>query len=416
MANVADLPAPDSPGTAALAAHRTRGLFFLGSACAAVGLAMGLQMGLNSNFVGQEMGLKGLQQGVLEACRESCGIFALGLLALLAAFAEPLIGAAMLVLLGIGLGLYFLVSDYTSLVLASVLWSQGLHVWMPLPGSMTLALAEPGRAGYRLGQMAAAGAVGSAAGLVAAYFLIRFEVSAIRPLYLVAGAAALAGSAACLGIPRQMKAARPRLVFRREYGLYYLLTFLEGWRKQICIAFAGFLLVTQYETPLTTMLLLLLVTQAISWFLSPLVGRVIDRVGERRALVFYYASMAVVFSGYILVEDRRMLYALFVLDNAFFAFTMALTTYVNRIAPKSEHTATLSMGVAMNHVAAVAMPLTGGLLWRYAGYRWAFLTGVAAAALSIVVASFMPRHTPQPAGADALPVRPPLIPDETGLD
>jgi MFS family permease len=386
---------------------------------------MALQMGLNSNFVGQEMALKGLQQGVLEACRESCGIFALGLLALLAAFAEPLIGAAMLVLLAIGLGAYTFVSDYAGLILASLLWSQGLHVWMPLPGSMTLALAEPGRAGYRLGQMAAAGAVGSAVGLVAAYFLIRFEVSAIRPLYLVAGAAALAGSAACLGIPRRMKAARPRLVFRREYGLYYLLTFLEGWRKQICIAFAGFLLVTQYDTPLTTMLLLSLVTQAISWFLSPLVGKVIDRVGERRALVFYYASMAVVFSGYILVEDRRMLYALFVLDNAFFAFTMALTTYVNRIAPKSEHTATLSMGVAMNHVAAVAMPLTGGLLWRYAGYRWAFLTGVAAAALSIVVASFLPRHGGKSGDSidvhavprfPPLPVRPPLIPDETGLD
>ena len=34
-----------------------------------------------------------------------------------------------------------------------------------------------------------------------------------------------------------------------------------------------------------------------------------------------------------------------------------MTTYVNRIAPRSEHTPTLSMGVAANHVAAVTMPL-----------------------------------------------------------
>jgi MFS family permease len=50
------------------------------------------------------------------------------------------------------------------------------------------------------------------------------------------------------------------------------------------------------------------------------------------------------------------------------------------------------MGVAMNHVASVLMPLTGGLLWNYAGYRWAFLTGVAAALLSVVASLFLPRH------------------------
>lgn len=381
------------PSAAALAAHRRRGLFFLGAASAAVGMALFLQLGLNSNFVGQTMHLSGAQQGVLETFREFCGITALGLLALLASLAEPLIGAAMLALLGLGLGGYFFVQDYTWMILASLVWSQGFHVWVPLPGSMTLALAEPGRAGFRLGQMQAAGAVGSAAGLVAALGLVYFDVCGIRALYLLAGAAALVGAACCLGIPCQMKATRPRLVFRRRYSLYYLLTFLEGWRKQVCLAFAGYLLVTRYGTPLEVMLLLWLSTQVISWFLAPVVGRWIDRVGERRALVFYYGSMALLFSGYGLLEDRRLLYGLFVTDNAFFAFTMALTTYVNRIAPPAEHTATLSMGVAMNHIAAAVMPLTGGLLWNYVGYRWAFVTGVVAAVLSVLVALRLPRHT-----------------------
>jgi len=100
----------------------------------------------------------------------------------------------------------------------------------------------------------------------------------------------------------------------------------------------------------------------------------------------------VLFSGYGFIESRALLYALFVLDTVLFAFTMAQTTYINRIAPPSEHTATLSMGVAMNHVAAVLMPLIGGLLWNYAGYRWAFLTGVGAAVLSIGVALRLPPH------------------------
>lgn len=382
------------PDTSVVEARRKRGLFFIGCASAGVGMALSLQLGLNSNFVADEMKLSGLQQGILETFRESCGIFALGILALLASIAEPIIGAIMLGLLGSGLCAYYVVPDFTWLIITSLVWSQGFHVWMPLPGAMTLALAEPGRAGYRLGQMQSAGAIGSAAGLAIALGLVYFGISEIRPLYLLAGGAALMAAMACLSIPCEEKASRPRLIFRRRYGLYYLLAFLEGWRKQICIAFAGYLLVKQYQTPLVLMLQLWLLMQVLGWFLAPRIGRLIDRIGERKALVFYYATMALLFSGYGFIEDRYFLYALFVLDNVLFSFTMAQTTYVNRIAPKNEHTATLSMGVAMNHVASVAMPLAGGLLWNYAGYRWAFLTGVVAALVSVCVSLCLPAHIP----------------------
>ena len=371
-------------------AHRRRSLFFLCLAVAGVGFAMAQQMGSNANFVVEEMHLSGRQQGGLEAFRESCGIISLGLLALMAGSAEPLIGAAMLVLLGLGLGAYSIVPSYPWLVLASLVWSQGLHVWMPLPNSMTLSLAEPGRTGRRLGQVQASGAAGSGAGLAAALILHLAGVH-IRWFYVVACAAALLGAGACLGVPRKIKTPGPRLVFRRRYGLYYVLCFLEGWRKQIVIAFAGFLLVKEYQTPLTIMLLLAAGTNLVGWMISPVVGRLIDRLGERKMLVFYYVSLTVCFIGYAMVRNRWVLYAVFVIDSSFFAFAMALTTYVSRIAPAREHTPTLSMGVAMNHVAAVAMPFVGGLLWEL-GYHWTFLTGVCTAGLSILASLFVGRH------------------------
>ncbi|HEY3321808.1 MAG TPA: MFS transporter [Planctomycetota bacterium] len=370
-------------------ARRRRGLLFLGIACAAVGCTMALQLGLNANFVVDEMHLSGQQQGILEGFRESCGILALGVLALMAWMPEPIIAALMLVLLGLGVGSYTYVDTFTWLIISSVIWSQGLHVWMPLPNSMTLALAEPGKAGHRLGQIQAAGNVGSAAGLIVALVLTGSGFH-LRPMYLIAGAAALLGCAACFGIPRQMKAERPRLVFKRKYSLYYLLCFLEGWRKQICLTFAGYLLVKKYGTPPQTMLLLWIAINAAGWFVAPRVGRWIDRAGEKRTLVFYYISLTAFFVSYALIESRYFLWALFIVDNVFFVFTMALTTYVNRIAPQEEHTPTLSMGVAMNHIAAVTMPLVGGLLWDRFGYKWAFLTGVITAALSIVVAQKLP--------------------------
>jgi predicted MFS family arabinose efflux permease len=105
------------------------------------------------------------------------------------------------------------------------------------------------------------------------------------------------------------------------------------------------------------------------------------------------------------VPAKGLLYAIFVLDGAFFVFAVGLTTYVSRIAPASEHTPTLSMGVAMNHVAAVTMPFLGGLLWNSLGYRWAFLIGIPAAVASILIVLRLPRETLPSASADLQPGR-----------
>ncbi|HUW35452.1 MAG TPA: MFS transporter, partial [Planctomycetota bacterium] len=406
---------------------RTRGLFFIGAAVALVGVTMAMQMGLNANFLSEDIGINGRQIGMLEAARESCGILALAVLAVLAGFAEPLVGAAMLLLVGTGLGAYVFVHSFTWVLLMSLVWSQGLHVWMPLPNSMAISLAEPGRTGHRLGQIQAAGAAGFAGGLVLALALTMLgdvmralHMAALlvpaggfatgegilpgvidtlgkismRTTYLLAGGAAVLAAAACVAIPRRIKTPGPRLVFRRRYGLYYVLCLLEGWRKQIFICFAGFLLVNVFHTPLWVMLLLMIGVQATGYVTSPAVGRLIDRIGERPVLIFYYSCLTLFFVGYAVVPNRGVLYGIYVIDNAFFVFAMSLTTYVSRIAPQKELTPTLSMGVAMNHVAAVAMPFVGGILWGKFGYRWTFFIGAAAALLSVGVTLRVPRRAP----------------------
>jgi MFS family permease len=365
---------------------------------------------VGDNFLVEELGVTPAQKGILEAFRESCGIWALGLLALIAGLAEPLIGALMLVLLGVGLACYAIVpapgsgaDTFFWLVVVSVIWSQGLHIWMPLPNSMMLSLAEPGQTGRRLGQLQAAGAIGSAIGLVGALGLTFLKVP-MRPMYVAAGAVCVLGAVACLGVPRDIKTPGPRFVMRKAYWRYYMLSFLEGWRKQIAIAFAGYLLVFEYGTSLRTMLLLWIGVQLAGWWASPRIGRVIDRIGERPVLMFYYATLVVFFCGYAFVHNKYLLWGVFLLDNTFFALAMALTTYVRHIAPASEHTPTLSMGVAMNHVAAVAMPLVGGYVWKHFNYKWTFAIGAIAAAVSIVAASSLPIRkrllVPEAAGSD----------------
>ncbi len=399
MSNDLQTSSPSPLAADPMAAHRRRGMIFLCLAVAAVGFALTAHMGLDNNFVVEELGVSGYQRGVMEAIRESCGIWALMILVALAGLAEPLVGAAMLVLLAVGLGALNFVPSYFWLVVCSFVWSQGLHVWMPLPNSMAMAMAEPGREGYRVGQVRAAGAVGAGLGLVVALTLLLLGMK-LRPMFLIGGSVALLAVAACLGIPRKIKTPGPRLVIRREYGLYYLLSFLEGWRKQIFVAFAGYMLVTQYDTPATLMVSLWLTIQVIVWFASPRVGRLIDRIGERPVLVGYFICLTFFFVCYALIKEVGVLYVLFVVDSAFFVFAMALTTYVSRIAPPAEYTATLSMGVACNHVGAVAMPLVGALLWHYKGSEWVFLIGAVGAAISAVVALRLPPRAPRAAAGD----------------
>ncbi len=379
--------------------ERRRGLFYLSLAVGAVGFAMAVQMGLNANFLKEDIGVNGLQIGMLEAVRESCGIWALIVLAVLAGISEPIVGALMLVLFAAGLGGYALAPNYLWVVGMSLVWSQGLHVWMPLPHSMAMAFAEPGKTGHRVGQITAAGAIGFGSGLVMSLVLSLGNVP-MRPMYLIALGAALLGALACLRIPRSIDTERPRLVFRQRYWRYYLLCFLEGWRKQIFVCFAGFLLVERHQMSLATILTLQIIVQAIGAFSSSRVGKLIDRVGERPVLFFYYSCLVLFCVGYAVIPDARVLRVLYVFDNAFFVFAMALNTYVNKIVVPAERTGTLSMGVAMNHLAAVSMPLVGGILWMTVGYEWAFLTGALAGGLSIGAVVMLPRleaPVPQPA-------------------
>ena len=107
---------------------------------------------------------------------------------------------------------------------------------------------------------------------------------------------------------------------------------------------------------------------------------------------------------YAFVRSKYVLYAVFVLDSATFVLAMAITSYVGRLAPPAERTQTLSMGVAANHVASVAMPFVGGILWTALGYQWAFLLGIPAAAASIAwCVARLPRHRLPSAGGCAAP-------------
>jgi len=155
------------------------------------------------------------------------------------------------------------------------------------------------------------------------------------------------------------------------------------------ITFAIFALVKVHGMNVETTMILVLINQALLIITGPLLGRMVDRFGERFMLSVSYFGLFFVFLGYALVEDLTTLYVLYCVDNLIFFGGIALTTYVHKIAPADELKPTLSMGVTMNHVAAVLAPLVGGLVWHFFGYQLIFFTGAALALVSLVVSQWV---------------------------
>ena len=131
---------------------------------------------------------------------------------------------------------------------------------------------------------------------------------------------------------------RKKMILRRKYWLYYLLTFLAGARRQIFVAFAVFLMVKKFEFSVQEITMLFILNNVINYFLSPLIGRAITRFGERPVLSLEYTSLIFIFSAYALVENRLIMAMLYIFDHIFFNFSIAIRTYFQKIGDPRHRT------------------------------------------------------------------------------
>jgi MFS family permease len=215
-----------------------------------------------------------------------------------------------------------------------------------------------------------------------------------KPFFVLAGIAIVASAFLAPGLSKNATGGvRQPIVFRREYGLFYLLCFLEGCRRQIFGIFALFTLIAVYNTPVETVLLLRLIYSVLSAILAPKMGRMIDRLGERATLSYYAIGIIALFIGYAVIKNPLILYGLYVIDNVMFTFSAGISTFLNRIVRPGELTPSIAMGVTMNHVAAVSLPIAGALLWKQSGnYQLPFVLGVGLAVAALIATQKIPHN------------------------
>jgi predicted MFS family arabinose efflux permease len=160
------------------------------------------------------------------------------------------------------------------------------------------------------------------------------------------------------------------------------------------MAFGGFLLVERFGYDVAGLAKLLFATCAINLLAAPLLGRLVGRIGERSTIILENTVLIAVFLGYAFTTSGALAGALFVLDGVFFTLTLAQRTYFQKIADPADIAPTASVAFTINHIAAVALPVTFGLVW-IKNPSIVFEIGAGVATGSLLLAFLVPRH-PEP--------------------
>lgn len=361
-----------------------RDFTLLAIAVFSLGVFFGVQMTLFNNFVVERIGIEPHELGYIEALREVPGLLNVVFIALMVRVVAPLLGGVSLIILGVGIMGYAWSSTVIAIGLFSIVWSIGFHGWITLQQSMALRFSSGANKGIWLGKLHS---VNSFAWLLTiGVCILTFRYISYEGLFLMGGIATIFGGVAILFASKDRPIVPEKgFVFKSRYRLYYILNILDGCRRQIFMTFAIFALVKVHGMPIRTTMILVLINKIFVTLIAPLMGRLVDKHGERLMLSFTYFGLIFVFLGYAIVEYRPLLYVLFCIDNLLFFEGIALTTYINKITPNDELKPTLSMGMTMNHVSAVTAPLVGGVVWYYFGYEIIFFSGAIVALCSFLL-------------------------------
>ena len=353
-----------------------------------VGAFFGILYPLFNNFIVDQIGIQPHELGYMESLREVPGFLNALFTAVIIYLAPPIVAGLALVVMGIGMAAYSQVNSFYGILVFSFVWSIGFHAWLPLRSAMTLAYSADEEKGKWFGQLRSVESLATLAMIGLCFFatnLIEFE-----GLFQIGGGVVTAGGIALLFASRRLQTEREnRFVLRKKYWLYYLLSLIDGSRRQIFTTFAIFALVMVFGTDRGVIIKLVLINQVVVLFFSPMIGRLVDTRGERTMLSISYVGLFFVFIGYAILRNVIHLYVLYCIDNFLFVGRIALMTYLNKIAPPQDLKPTLAMGVTMNHVAAVSVPLIGGLAWASFGYQIIFIGGAVFTLISLICTQWM---------------------------
>ena len=380
------------------------------------GIAIGLKHGVQNNYLSEIVNIDEFERGIVDAFRELPGLLLIFILALMYRFTDSKVFKIGIALMSGGMAGLLLTSSSEFfmtkiiVVIFMVLFSTGEHIIMPVRSTIAMDLAKREKSGASLGITTSISQLGTIAGLLLVtgiFFFLdkhgysRIDLMGYRIVFGTAAALMLAAAMTAAALKETtLKAPRQRLYFAKKFTKYYMMEVFYGSRKQIFLTFAPYVLVREYKTDPSSMALLLAICSVFVMFLSPLIGKLIDKVGYKKVMIGDTLILVVVcllygFSHRLFIPGVAFIVICcnFVLDQIISVASMANKVYVQRISSnKEEITATLSTGISVNHIFSVSIALIGGWIWKVAGIEALFTMSAILGLISSIFAAMIKKE------------------------
>ena len=350
------------------------------------GLSYGLYKGMLDNFLAEVVKMGEMDRGITEFFRELPGIL---LVFILATFymlsAEHLYKAGAIIML-VGMGMHAMLPATKVLTtIAICTYSLGEHIQLGMKNTISLSYAKPGHGGAALGAQNASSQIGTLIGY--GVIVIAFSLFADKQPYTMFFwiAAALAGISMICAFHVSGKSEtdknKSRFYFHKKYHKFYMLEMFYGARKQVFFTFGPYVLILFYGANAATISLLFAISAIVCFIASPLVGRLIDKVGYKVVMVADTLILVIVcffygFSHHFFSKDVAFIICCvnYVLDSMISLGSMATNLYVKDLSDNDEEVkATISTGVSINHVITIFIALFGGWIWQTLGMELLFI-------------------------------------------
>lgn len=370
-----------------------RGFLRIVLASAAVGFALGAQQNIVANYFAQVLNLEGPQFGYITAIREIPGFLLIFLTALFYRLDLPRLTAGALVLLAIGYALFGVSDSFWSVAPWVIISSIGYHTFFQNQHALGMTLTTEKRAGTILGQLTSWYNIGTLIAMSLVFLVFQFNLLDFRAMFVICGVVAFVGAVAIYRFPNMIDGkpmARPQkrepIVLRREYGYYYALNLLDGGRQQIFFSFGLYVLVAHYKMTVPQISAVLIATTILNIFVGSWIGRQVDKRGEKPILMLANVGYVVALAGYALIDNIYVAVLCYVIYTVIFPLSgIGASTYLRKVAVQSEIAPSLAMGVTLQHVAAIVVPLATGYVLNFVGYQVPFLIACVFACFTFVV-------------------------------
>ena len=337
-----------------------------------------------NNFAVEVVNISGQQMGILQSVREIPGLLALLVVYLLFIIKEHKLAALSVLVFGIGAAVTGFLDTFHGMLFSVVLMSFGFHYYETVNQSLTLQYFSTASAPLIMAKLRSISAatniaIGGIVFLLTKYFNY-------KEIFLLIGVVVCIGAIWCLlqnPASENIVPQHKKMIFRKKYWLFYVLTLFAGARRQIFIAFAVFLLVKKFGFSVQEITCLFVANNIIAYFTLPLMGKLINIIGERKVLSIEYLGLVFVFLTYAFTGSKIIAAFMYIIDHILFGFSIAIKSYFQKNADPADIAPSMAVGFTINHGIAVILPVLGGMLWMI-NYKIPFILGVVLSICSLV--------------------------------